>query len=160
MHCHNTGYQGRTGIFEVLEITSPIRALITQNTSDATIRLAATEAGMRSMGEDGLQRVLEGRTTLEEVSRVVYLADQVAKICPACKLVLAHEFEYCPSCGEFVGEHCEKCHHRLHPDWTYCAFCGSDTPASRRSATGAIPSLPHKSTAARERLPERLPKAS
>ncbi|HEY3217086.1 MAG TPA: ATPase, T2SS/T4P/T4SS family [Candidatus Eisenbacteria bacterium] len=123
-HCRHTGYQGRIGIFEVLEVNETIRTLINQNAADATIRHAAIEAGMRSIGEDGLKKVLGGSTTLEEVTRVVYLADQGAKVCPSCTMVLAKDYEYCPSCGEFVGEHCESCRRRVHPGWTFCPFCG------------------------------------
>src|SRR6185369_11313219 len=82
------------------------------------------EAGMRTIGEDGLQKVLAGRTTLEEVTRVVYLAETGVKMCPACNDVLALEFDYCPNCGEFVGEHCRHCRRRMDPKWTFCPYCG------------------------------------
>ena len=129
-HCHETGYYGRTGIFELLEIDDQQRQLISQGATDATIRQAAVEAGMRSIGEDGLRKALEGRTTLEEVTRVVYLAEQAPKICPRCQTVLNKEYEYCTSCGEFVGEHCEKCHRRMMVDWTFCPFCGTTATRS------------------------------
>ena len=124
-HCHNTGFHGRTGIFELLEVDDTIRGLINQRSPDATIRHAATEAGMRSMGEDGLKKVLQGRTTLEEVTRVVYLAEQLLRLCPSCKTVLSQEHEYCHGCGEYVGEHCEKCRRRLQTAWTFCPHCGA-----------------------------------
>jgi type IV pilus assembly protein PilB len=136
-HCHNSGYHGRTGIFEILEVNDAIRTLVNQNTPDATIRHVATEGGMRSIGEDGLMKVMEGWTTLEEVTRVVYLVEQGARICPECKTVLSQEFEYCPACGGFVGEHCEKCRRRLNTDWTYCPFCGSDTRPGQREPAGS-----------------------
>jgi len=129
--CHDTGYHGRTGIFEMLEVNENLRQLIAQGVPDNQIRAAAVEAGMRSIGEDGLKKVLEGHTTLEEVTRVVYLAEQTAKFCPSCQKVLHSDFEYCPSCGEFVGDHCEKCRRRLQPDWTFCAHCGTDTARKR-----------------------------
>jgi type IV pilus assembly protein PilB len=126
-HCRETGYAGRTGIFEVLEISDSIRTLIHQKASDASIRQAAIEGGMRSIGEDGLKKVLDGITTLDEVTRVVYLADPGAKVCPSCTGVLSKEFDYCPTCGDFVGDHCERCRRRVHPQWTYCPFCGGPT---------------------------------
>ncbi|HYM81410.1 MAG TPA: ATPase, T2SS/T4P/T4SS family [Candidatus Limnocylindria bacterium] len=122
--CRETGYHGRSGIFEVLEVNDPIRSLITQNAPDSLVRHAAIEAGMRSIGEDGLRKVLEGQTTLEEVTRVVYLAEQGAKVCHSCRTVLSKEFEYCTSCGEFVGEHCEGCRRRMSATWSFCPFCG------------------------------------
>jgi type IV pilus assembly protein PilB len=143
--CQNSGFQGRTGIFELLEVDDTIRGLVSQNVNDQTIRHAAVEAGMRSIGEDGLKKALEGRTTIEEVARVVYLSDQAGKVCPSCRGVLSQEYEYCPSCGEFVGEHCAKCHRRLNADWTFCPGCGSNAPRNHRpvangtakSATGS-----------------------
>jgi type IV pilus assembly protein PilB len=136
-HCRSTGYYGRTGIFETLEVTTPIRTLINQNVSDAAIRAAAVEQGMRTLGEDGLKKVLDGRTTLDEVSRVVYLADQDAKMCPSCSAVLSRDFEYCPSCGDFVGENCEACRRRLHPGWAWCPFCGESAKDSAPDADNA-----------------------
>jgi len=125
--CRMTGYQGRIGIFELLEVDEAIRGLITQGASDSVIRHAAVEAGMRTIGEDGLKKVLAGITTLEEVARVVYLEDSTGKVCPSCATVLAKEYDYCPNCGDFVGEHCESCKRRLHPSWAFCPFCGDET---------------------------------
>jgi len=122
--CRETGYQGRTGIFEVLEVNDAVRGLINARAPDAVIRQAAVEAGMRTIGEDGLQKVLAGRTTLDEVTRVVYLAETGVKMCPACNDVLAQEFEYCPNCGEYVGEHCQSCRRRMDPKWGFCPYCG------------------------------------
>ncbi len=123
-HCRETGYLGRTGIFEVLEVNDTIRNLIHQGAPDTLIRHAAIEAGMRSIGEDGLKKVLAGTTTLDEVSRVVYLAESGVKLCPTCSGVLAMEYEYCTTCGDFVGEHCEGCKRRVSPEWAFCPFCG------------------------------------
>jgi type IV pilus assembly protein PilB len=137
-HCRQTGYHGRTGIFEVLEIDESIRKQISAGATDAVIRGAAVEAGMRSIGEDGLKKVMEGKTTLEEVTRVIYLADASARICPSCSAVLNHDFEYCPSCGGWVGEHCEGCRRRLNTGWTYCPFCGKSASTPREAQV-----LPH-----------------
>ncbi len=132
-HCRQTGYHGRTGIFEVLEVDEAVAALVHQRPPDSTIRQAAIEAGMRSVGEDGLSKVLAGLTTLEEVARVVYLSEEGARVCPDCQAVLAREFDYCPACGSFVGEHCEHCRRRLDPAWGFCPYCGDDS--SRKDAS-------------------------
>jgi type IV pilus assembly protein PilB len=139
-HCRQTGYMGRTGIFEVLEINDHVRSLVLRGATDAAIRVAATEGGMRSIGEDGLQKVMAGITTLDEVARVVYLEEQSARMCPSCKSILSSEFEYCPSCGDFVGEHCEKCRRRLSVRWRFCAFCGA--PNKRHDAAAMASDLP------------------
>jgi type IV pilus assembly protein PilB len=124
-HCHATGYQGRTGIFEMLEVNDAVRGLVARNVPDTALRSAAIENGMRSIGEDGLRNVLAGRTTLEEVTRVIYLAEQTARLCPSCSTVLNQDFEYCPGCGGFVGEHCERCRRRMNASWEFCPFCGA-----------------------------------
>lgn len=68
--CHSTGYSGRLGLFEVLEVTKNIRALITaKNDSDVIVK-KAIEEGMNTMLDDGLIKVAKGMTTLEEVMRV------------------------------------------------------------------------------------------
>lgn len=68
--CRNTGYQGRVGVYEVLEVTKKIRELITQKSDADQISAAAISEGMTSMLDDGLQKVGEGVTTIEEVLRV------------------------------------------------------------------------------------------
>ncbi len=75
-HCKMTGYRGRTGIFELLVITDRIRSLILQRASTSEIRQAGIEEGMRTMQDDGLRKVLDGITTIEECLRVVYIEGQ------------------------------------------------------------------------------------
>ena len=68
--CRQTGYVGRVGLFEVLEVTKNIRRLITEKSDSDIISQAAKEEGMKSMLEDGLEKVSQGITTIEEVIRV------------------------------------------------------------------------------------------
>lgn len=67
--CHMTGYTGRVGIFEVLEVTEGIKALISQKVDSDLIAQKAVAEGMTTMHEDGLQKVQLGVTTIEEVLR-------------------------------------------------------------------------------------------
>ncbi len=69
-HCGGTGYTGRIGIFEVLVVNKAIRALIREKASEEAIEKAARAAGMTSLLENGLAKVAEGVTTLEEIRRV------------------------------------------------------------------------------------------
>src|SRR5690606_18661343 len=69
--CKETGFRGRMAIHEIFEITSTIREQIQQNSSVAEIREIAKENGMVFLVEDGLKKVKEGETTLEEVLKVV-----------------------------------------------------------------------------------------
>lgn len=68
--CHNSGYLGRLGVFEVLEVSKEIRRLITEKNDADAITRKAIEEGMSTMLEDGLEKVKKGFTTVEEVMRV------------------------------------------------------------------------------------------
>lgn len=68
--CKETGYDGRTGIFEILKISDPIRALLTSKAPFETIMTKAREQGMRTLREDGIEKALGSITTIEEVIRV------------------------------------------------------------------------------------------
>ncbi|EKD64581.1 MAG: Type II secretion system protein E [uncultured bacterium] len=68
--CHNTGYSGRIGIFEVLEVSKEIKKLILERSDSDVITAKAVEEGMSTMLDDGLEKVKKSLTTLEEVLRV------------------------------------------------------------------------------------------
>jgi len=68
--CHNTGYTGRIGIYEVLVVTDEIRSAINSHQDAATIAKLAIKAGMTTMLEDGLNKVIQGITSIEEIIRV------------------------------------------------------------------------------------------
>jgi len=69
--CKHTGYVGRTGIFEVLEVSPAIRELIMIKANSAVIMKKAVEEGMTTMFEDGIRKVAKGVTTIEEIIRAV-----------------------------------------------------------------------------------------
>ncbi len=72
--CRFSGYRGRVGIYELLLVTDAIRDLINQRSSDTDIRKAALKTGdLRTLYRDGLEKVVKGVTTLEEISRIVHL---------------------------------------------------------------------------------------
>jgi type IV pilus assembly protein PilB len=67
--CNNTGYKGRVGLYEVMEITEDLRELILVGASSLELRRKAVEEGMITLRGSGLLKVKEGLTTLEEVVR-------------------------------------------------------------------------------------------
>ena len=69
-HCGNSGYRGRLGIFELMAMNSKVRELAFAGASTVEIRKAAINQGMTTLYKDGIRKVLEGTTTLEEVFRV------------------------------------------------------------------------------------------
>lgn len=68
--CHDTGYVGRVGIFEVMAIDGSVREAITKKATSAEIQKLAIAAGMTPMLVDGLKKVQNGITTIEEILRV------------------------------------------------------------------------------------------
>jgi general secretion pathway protein E len=70
--CLNTGYRGRTGIFELMMMDETIQTLILKTSDANTIKQAAVEQGMITLRTNGAQKVLDGITTIEEVFRVTH----------------------------------------------------------------------------------------
>ena len=65
--CGNSGYRGRKGLFELLDISEPIAEMITERAPTVVLRQKAIELGMTTLREDGLRNIYEGNTTIEEV---------------------------------------------------------------------------------------------
>jgi general secretion pathway protein E len=68
--CRSTGYSGRVGLYELLVTNEEIRSLATERASSTRIKQAAIQHGMRTLRDDGWQRVLQGQTSIDEVLRV------------------------------------------------------------------------------------------
>ncbi|MCD6364461.1 MAG: type II secretion system protein GspE, partial [Planctomycetes bacterium] len=68
--CRHTGYKGRIGIYELLEVEGDIRDMIIGNPTPSELRSAAMKNGMCSLRADGLAKVAEGLTTVEEIMTV------------------------------------------------------------------------------------------
>jgi len=65
--CDQSGYKGRRGLFELLDMSDPIRELVTDRAPTVVIKQKAIELGMNTLREDGLRNIYEGNTTIEEV---------------------------------------------------------------------------------------------
>jgi general secretion pathway protein E len=68
--CKGRGYLGRTGIYELLIIDNEVRQMITERIDSQTIKNFAVSRGMKTLRQDGIEKVIKGITTLEEVLRV------------------------------------------------------------------------------------------
>jgi general secretion pathway protein E len=69
-YCGGTGYHGRTGVFELLNINDTIREMIRENPNFNAIKQEAVKNGLKYLQEDGLRQVIEGRTSIQELLRV------------------------------------------------------------------------------------------
>jgi type IV pilus assembly protein PilB len=74
--CQKSGFRGRIGIYEMMMVDSRIREMIFKNESTPVIRTAAIERGMTTLFQDGIDKVLKGITTFEEVYRVAKRTEQ------------------------------------------------------------------------------------
>ncbi len=68
-NCHDSGYRGRKGIFELLVINDALRNLINERAPTVVVRQKAVELGMITLREDGMRSIFEGQTTVEEVTK-------------------------------------------------------------------------------------------
>ena len=69
-HCNQSGFSGRTGIYELLRIDETLRRLIHDGAGEMTLRDAAVRAGMQKLRRDGARLVADGSTSLAELTRV------------------------------------------------------------------------------------------
>ncbi|KPJ55470.1 MAG: secretion system protein E, partial [Planctomycetes bacterium DG_58] len=123
-HCNQTGYVGRSGVFEVLEFTDRLRELILAGSRQSELLEVARDDGMRTLFEDALGKVQAGLTTLDEVLRVLGPRAVAGRPCPGCAGPLEPTFAVCPLCGYEVRRLCPKCSTHLVEEWKYCPTCG------------------------------------
>lgn len=77
--CNHVGYKGRTSILEILMINDYMKKLISQNTSAHEVAKAAIATGFKTLADDACRRVIEGTTSLDEITRVVDLTSRVSR---------------------------------------------------------------------------------
>jgi len=122
--CNNTGYLGRTGIFEVFVMNDDFRHLISSNYKESGLIDMARASGMKTLIEDGIAKVGNGDTTLEELIRVVGPQTKHERKCEICQRMIDAKFLFCPYCGTFKQNVCSHCKLPMEKDWDICPFCG------------------------------------
>ena len=70
-YCYDSGFRGRTGIFEILKVDEEIKALISKSQSSVAINKLAASKGMKSLRDNALEKVAQGVTTIEEIKQVI-----------------------------------------------------------------------------------------
>jgi type II secretory ATPase GspE/PulE/Tfp pilus assembly ATPase PilB-like protein len=78
-HCRQTGYRGRSAIYEVCMVTEPLRRLVVRKATGSELKARAGIDGMITLRQDGWRRVLKGQTTVEEVVRVTQADEAIAE---------------------------------------------------------------------------------
>ena len=122
-HCKNSGYSGRTGIYEVFPMSARIKEMIASKASEGEIRQTAIAEGMKTLGENALEKVRMGITTLEEIRRVVFMEGESASVCSSCGKVVNADFKVCAYCGHSIEALCPVCSRPRSAEWTVCPYC-------------------------------------
>ncbi len=125
VRCNNTGYKGRLGIYEIFLMSDEFRQLIGTNYKESELHLLARANGMKTLLEDGLEKVRRGLTSMDEILRVVGPAVRLERQCGHCGRLMESRHLFCPYCGTFRQNCCSACHQPLDDDWIVCPACGT-----------------------------------
>jgi CheY-like chemotaxis protein len=123
--CHQSGFSGRIGFYELLRLTPKLKELIVRKVSEAEIVVAARQEGMQFLLDDARSKIKGGITTVEEVLRVIQIEEAVARRCPECKAFLDPNFSACPFCMHVLKRQCASCSQPLQPGWKLCPYCNA-----------------------------------
>ena len=110
----------------MLPFKPKIKEIIAAGGSEEEIRMTIQSQGMSAMGEDGISKVKEGLTTIEEVLRVIEVEEEIRILCPQCERPLHLDFLVCPYCKHEVQTSCPSCNKPLQPEWLICPYCRKD----------------------------------
>ncbi len=123
-NCNKSGYRGRVGIFELFVMTEDYRQMISSNYRESELLQLAKTEGMRTLVEDGVEKVKAGLTTLEELLRVLGPQTGNERCCDGCSRMIDPKFVFCPYCGVFRSNYCHACKLPLDEEWIRCPLCG------------------------------------
>ena len=138
--CGQTGYVGRTAIYETLVLSQRLKKSIANEETEAVIRQLAVAEGTRLLIGSGMEKLRAGETTIDEVLRVVQMEQDFGTLCSKCSHVISPDFVACPGCGEKLIHLCAGCCNVVDPEWSYCPYCAKETEesvAGKREPTGA-----------------------
>jgi type II secretory ATPase GspE/PulE/Tfp pilus assembly ATPase PilB-like protein/FixJ family two-component response regulator len=122
--CNRTGFAGRTGVFELFVMTDDFRHFISTSYKESELVEMARANGMRTLIEDGIEKVKRGETSLDELLRVIGPQIGYERACPTCDRLVDAKFLFCPFCGAFRQDFCRECRVPLEQEWLSCPFCG------------------------------------
>ena len=131
--CHGSGYDSRTGVYEVLRITKPVQQLIESRAPESAIRNQAQGEGMLTLVQDAVTKIEAGRTTPDEVQRVIEVGKR-SPACPQCLAPIEDTFTLCPFCLFQLRAACRSCGMTLRKEWQTCPFCGKAAEAEEHAA--------------------------
>ncbi len=139
--CRKSGSVGRIGIFEVLQNTPKLARLVEAKAPESALRAQARADGTTFLADHAATRVCDGRTTVEEVLRVVDIETEILH-CPACDRAIEDTFAVCPHCATALQCRCPSCKMLLQPEWLTCPYCGASTRHASASPETQKPPTP------------------
>jgi hypothetical protein len=128
--CHGSGFQGRVGIYELLNMTPAVRAAINERASESKIRAAAQRTGFALLLDDAREKIRNGLTTPEEILRVIQWHDQTEAICDRCGRPIHSETGKCLACDPSQLQ-CLGCGGEIDPNWIVCPRCSTPVSGQR-----------------------------
>jgi type IV pilus assembly protein PilB len=127
--CGQTGYRGRTAVYEVLTVDAAMRQILIKDPSEAAVSAQARAAGMLTLRAAAIEKARRGATTFEEAVRVTHADYHGSHACPACDRPVEPDMVVCPWCAATLDRgHCERCARALDPDWKICPWCRTPAP--------------------------------
>ncbi len=123
--CDATGYSGRVGIYELFTMNDDFRHLISDGYKESNLLKLALSRGLVTLIQDGLSKVAQGKTSLEELLRVLGPQLIHERTCHGCQRQIGSKYQYCPYCGVPKQDVCPSCHEPVEGDWLVCAVCGA-----------------------------------
>lgn len=127
--CGNTGYRGRTAIYEVLSVDAAMRQVLVKDPSEDAVSTQARASGMLTLRGAALEKARRGETTFEEAVRVTHSDHSAQHTCPACERPIEQDMVVCPWCTTTLDRgHCQGCARSLDPDWRVCPWCRTPAP--------------------------------
>lgn len=123
--CGQTGYRGRTAVYEVLEVDSALRSVLLSTPTEAAVGEQARGSGLATLRTSALVKAWRGQTSFEEAVRVTHTDHQRSTAaCPACERGVEPGMVTCPWCAvPLAAGSCERCARTLEPDWRVCPWC-------------------------------------
>lgn len=123
--CNNTGFQGRTGIYELFIMTEEARHLISTGYKESELSNLARLSGMKTLLEDGVDKVKQGTTSIDELLRVLGPQILHERRCESCGKTSDSHFTFCPFCGSMKKHICKECRMPYEENWSHCPHCGT-----------------------------------
>ena len=141
--CHGTGFKGRIGIYELLRMTPAVRDAINERSPESVIRKAAMQSGMVPLVEAARNQIRQGKTTPEEVMRVIQWVDEGQSSCPRCGKPVSQQTKKCQHCEPASKLVCASCGQTVDPAWQVCPHCTSPVLLPEQQPLGKVSPLGH-----------------